>query len=71
MKKKRNWKLLILGATVQLLMNRQSCVVVRKARHHHHHRHCMLYYQQDSTASLNAPAAYTIIESAKNYERNG
>ena len=30
MKKKRNWKLLIFGATVLLLM--QSCVVVRKAR---------------------------------------
>ena len=64
MKKKRNWKLWIFGTMVLLLM--QSCVVVRKARHHHHHRHCMLYYQQDSTASLNAPAAYTIIESAKN-----
>ena len=69
MKKRRNWKLWIFGTMVLLLM--QSCVVVRKARHHHHHRHCMLYYQQDSTASLNAPAAYTIIESAKNYERNG
>lgn len=70
MKKKRNWKLLIFGATVLFLM--QSCVVVRKARHHHHHRHCMLYYQQDrGTASFNAPAAYATIESAKNYERNG
>ena len=69
MKKKRNWKLWIFGTMVLLLM--QSCVVVRKARHHHHHRHCMLYYQQDSTASLSTPAAYTIIESAKNYERNG
>ena len=53
------------------IWNDGSALVVRKARHHHHHRHCMLYYQQDSTASLNAPAAYTIIESAKNYERNG
>ena len=69
MKKKRNWKLWIFGTMVLLLM--QSCVVVRKARHHHHHRHCMLYYQQDSTASLNAPAAYTVIEKKKNYERNG
>lgn len=70
MKKKRNWKLWIFGTMVLLLM--QSCVVVRKARHHHHHRHCMLYYQQNrGTASFNAFAAYTTIEPAKNYERNG
>ena len=70
MKKKRNWKLWIFGTMVLLLM--QSCVVVRKTRHHHHHRHCMLYYQQNiGNASFNASAAYTTIEPAINYERNG